>query len=98
MHACVRSVCGLSDVFIRDRCVLCVDVGARPHQQVARAWALDWWCSSWGPVFIVGLKSFSDVLLSSSTIITVDLNCKSDWLVTLESVLQLLSFQHVNHG
>ena len=34
----------------------------------------------------VGLKAFSAALGSSTTITTVDLECKSEWLVTLLSV------------
>ena len=69
-----------------------MNVGACPHQQVERVWALGGWRSSWGLVLIAdtyigldkvtdaGLKAFSAALGSSTTITTVKLTCKFECL------------------
>ena len=73
-----------------------VDVGAVTHQQLARAWVLggwvvllvgariDCWYTHTGlnKVTDAGLKDFSAALGSSSTITTVSLGCKSEWLAS----------------
>ena len=83
-------------VYVCVRTVWRVDLGSRPYQQVARAWVLSGWRSSWGLVFDcwhahtglskitdVGLHAFADALSSSTTITTVELSGKSEWLVIL---------------
>ena len=73
-----------------------MDVGVGPNQQVAKVWVLGGWRSLRGLVLMtchshtgldevtdVGLKAFSAALGSSTTIATVSLRCKSEWLVTM---------------
>ena len=74
-----------------------MDVGARPHQQVARVWVLSGWVAllvgsrivCWhthtglGKVTDAGLKAFSAALGSSTTVTTVFLDGKSEWLAML---------------
>ena len=72
-----------------------MDVGGGPHQQVARAWVFEWVALLVGSridcchthtglenVTDAGLKAFSAALGSSTTITTVELKSKSEWLVT----------------